>query len=692
MDVLFLEILNMSITASYAILFVMTIRLFLKRAPKIFSYTLWAAVLFRLVVPFSFESMFSFVPVSTEPLPANIIDSERPQIQSGIAAVDQTVNRFLPAPEAVGASVNPMQLWITLGTFLWIAGMAVLMVYSIVTAIKLHRKLKSARHLSDHIYEIPDSTTPFVFGILNPGIYLPSHISERERSYILAHEQTHIRRFDHILKPLAYLVLCIHWFNPLVWAAFFLMSEDMELSCDESVLKQMGSNIKKEYSSSLLSLAAGKRIIGGCPLSFGENNVKGRIHNILHYKKPAFWVLIAAAVIVAVVSIGLMSNPQTDNMTVEDYANQFVEEQIELYENADEAEFKIVDRKITRLDRLDVFEDMLGYPVEIWSLEYRLKPDDISKVMLAGGMNEIDGWITEDSSMGKPLMLFAYENKQPVYLGCIYSGDGANGNADTVPGRETLLRAFLESRDLLPGETYEGEHIVVKFPLSTGETSQLLLSQPAQNGNAGIWCVERWMDGNGTVYYDTPNTAGIAADFYRDLQEQCDNGHKPWLLDPLEVARDYINNTLGQNVSADDLAVQYNAAVKDFEKTPESVYIGFVSELQSLEDGEGRFSFHLDPVEWLTLEDTERLRELNVNPEDLPNGFYIYNPNTYSQHYQGTDETRIRIIDWAGDMSYQDITPQELNAYLENLIEYAPLFRIVTKDGYVQTLEEQYRP
>jgi hypothetical protein len=379
-------------------------------------------------------------------------------------------------------------------------------------------------------------------------------------------------------------------------------------------------------------------------------------------------------------------------MTVEDYANRFVEEQIDLYENANGAEFKIIDRKITKLERLDVFDAMLSYPVEIWSLEYRLKPDDISKVMLAGGMNEIDGWITEDSSMGKPLLIFAYENTQPAYLGCIYSGDGVNGSPDTVPGRETLLRAFLESRDLLPGETYEGEHIVVKFPLSTGETSQLLLSRPAKKGNDGIWCVERWMDGNGTVYYDTPNTDGLSADYYRDLQEQCDNGHKPWLLDPLEVARDYIGNTLGQNVSAADLSVQYNADIKDFEKTPESAYIGFVSELRTLEGDEGRFSFHLDPVEWLTLEDTERLKELNVNPDDLPNGFYIHNPDTYSQYFQGTDETQIRIIDWAGDMSYKDIAPQELNAYLENLIEYAPLFRIVTKDGSVQTLEEQYRP
>lgn len=682
----------MSITAGYVILFIIVLRLIMSKAPRIFSYLLWTAVLFRLVVPFSFESVFSLVPVKAEPVPADILYSESPRIQSGIAAVDQTVNRFLPASDVVGASMNPMQLWVELGTYIWLAGIGILLIYSILSALRLYGRLKSSVHMTDNIYEFTGSSTPFVFGFLNPKIYLPAGISESERSYILAHEQTHIRRMDHIVKPFAFLVLCIHWFNPLVWAAFFLMSEDMELSCDESVLKQMGGRIKTDYSTSLLSLAAGKRIVGGCPLAFGENNIKGRIKNIMYYKKPAFWVIIIAAVIVAAAGIGLMSNPQAEKLTVEDYAEQFLQSQIDLYENAEGAEYKIIDSKITKLEQLGVFEGMLKYPVELWSLEYRLKPDDISKVMLAGGMNEIDGWITEDSSMGKPLLIFSFEGQSPRYLGCVYSGDGMNGNADTVPGRETLLRSFLESQKLLPGETYKGDHIVVQFPLSTGETSQLLLSQPVRQGDSGIWCVERWMDGNGTVYYDTPNTDGLALDYYRGLQEQCDNGHSPWRLDPLEVSRDYINNTLGQSVSLNDLKTQYNAGIKDFEKTPESLYIGFVSEIDAVDNGAGRFSFHLDPVEYLTLEDTERLMELNVNPDDLPNGFYIHNPNTYSQYFQGNEETRIRLIDWAGDMSYKEVTPDELTEYLENLIEYAPLFRVVSKDGYVQTVEEQYRP
>lgn len=680
----------MNITACYVILFVIVVRLLLRKAPRIFSYILWVAVLFRLVCPLSFESIFSLIPANSRPVPENLMYAGNPQVQSGIAAVDQAVDRSLSVPEAAGAAEDPIQLWIALGEAIWLIGMAVLLAYGIFAAIRFQRRLKHANHMEGNIYEFDGSSTPFVFGILKPRIYLPGGISETERRYIIKHEQTHIRRFDHVIKPIAYLVLCIHWFNPLVWAAFFLMSEDMELSCDESVIRQLGSDIKKDYSSSLLSLSAGKRIIGGCPLAFGESNIKGRINNILNYKKPAFWIVIAAVVIVAAVCVGLVSNPQSRKLTVEDYASQFVRDEISAYENAEWADFKIVNSKITKLEKLDRFDGMLEYPVEIWRIEYRLKPDDISKVMLAGGMSEIDGWITEDGSMGKPLLVFAYERSEPRYLGCIYPGDGVNGNADTVPGRETALRVFLESKKLLPHETYKGEHVVVKFSLSTGETCQLLLSQPVVKGNSGIWCAERWMDGNGTVYYDTPETAGTALDFYTELQEQCDNGHKPWLLDPLEVSLNYINNVLGQQASPAELKPQYNAGIKDFEETPVSSYIGFISELKN--DKPGYLSFHLDQVEWLTLNDSEKLRQLNVDPDDLPNGFYIYNPNSYPMYFQGTDQTRIRIIDPKDGVSHKDVPMEEFKDYLQGLTDPAPPFRIVTKDGYVQSIEEQYIP
>ncbi|MDD2401915.1 MAG: M56 family metallopeptidase [Clostridia bacterium] len=683
MNQLFLQILNMSITAIYVILFVMVVRLCLKKLPKIFSYALWGVVLFRLVVPFSFESIFSLIPVTTQTVSHNIMYSQTVQIQSGINVVDHVLKNSSPLP-VVSTVANSMQLWIDLGETIWLLGLVALLIYSIFTAIRLSRKLKFAKPVFDNVHEMKGIKTPFVFGVIKPKIYLPTGLIETEKTFIIKHEQTHIKRFDHIIKLFAFLVLCIHWFNPLVWVAFFLMGEDMELSCDESVIKQMGSGIKKDYSASLLFLSTGRRIIGGCPLAFGENNTKGRIVNILNYKKTAFWVVIVAVIAVTVVCVGLMSNPQKELLTVEDYAEQFMEQAIKDYENVEWTDVKIIDSKITKLEKIALFDELCSSPLEIWNLEYRFKPDDMSKAPLPGGMNAVDGWITEEASMGKPMLIFSYEDSKPQYLGCIRSGEG---DYSTIAGQETALRIFLEGKGLLPPETYSGKHIIVKFPLSTGETCQLLLSQPIIQGDVGIWCVERWMDGNGNVYYATPKTNTMIVDYYKTQQKQCDDGHKPALLDPLQVALDYINNDIGQYVSFNELIPQYSTKAEDFLITPESHYMGYISNFKA-----DNSSFHLDQVEWVTDDDAERLRELNINPDELNNGFYIYNPANYPMYCQVTEQTQYSIITWDDDMSFKSITREEFIKYLEQYSDYVPPFRIITKDGYVQSITEQYVP
>lgn len=316
MDELFLTVLNMSLTASYVIIFVIVIRLFLKKFPKIYSYVLWFSVLFRLICPFSFDSIFSLIPENVH-IPQDIAYSPKPEISSGLAAIDSAVNNVLPPPVAPAASANPMQIWLAIGEAVWLIGIVLLIIYSIFTTVKLYRKLNNAKHMEDNIYIINGFKTPFVFGIVNPKIYLPYHLSESEKSYVLLHEQTHIKRLDHIVKLIFFIVTCIHWFNPLVWIAFYLMGEDMELSCDEKVVKQMGINIKKEYSSSLLSMSIGRKIVGGSPIAFGENNTKGRIKNVLNYKKPALWVLIVASIVIVLFIIGLITNPKSYNPFVD---------------------------------------------------------------------------------------------------------------------------------------------------------------------------------------------------------------------------------------------------------------------------------------------------------------------------------------------------------------------------------------
>lgn len=315
-DDLFLQILNMSFTGGIVILFVLAVRLPLKKAPKIYSYVLWSVVLFRLICPFSFESVLSLLPTKAAPISQGIVYMAQPEINTGISPLNNFVNAALP-PATPYASANPLQIWVFIGCLIWCAGMALLFAYSMITLLKLKKRLRNSVHCKDNIYVSGGIDAAFVMGIFQPKIYLPLMLSEQEKEYILLHEQTHISRFDHVLKIISFLVLCVHWFNPLVWLAFFLSAKDMEMSCDEAVIKKLGNDVKKDYSSSLLTLAAGRRIIGGTPLTFSEGDTKGRIKNVLNYKKPSLWALVLAMVVVIVMGIGLLANPVTPREPVD---------------------------------------------------------------------------------------------------------------------------------------------------------------------------------------------------------------------------------------------------------------------------------------------------------------------------------------------------------------------------------------
>lgn len=298
----------MSFTAGFVIVFVLIARLFLKKSPKILSYALWGVVLFRLVFPFSFESMFSLLPVKINPISQDIVYAPIPTIDTGIPTIDRAVNSSLPAATPA-ASINPMQVWVFIGTLFWILGIIILLAYSIVSLIKLQKYLKNAVHERDNIYLAEHLETPFVMGIIRPKIYLSASLTAEEKKYVLLHEEMHIRRFDHVIKIFSFFVLCLHWFNPLVWVSFFASGKDMEMSCDEAVIKELGSKVKKEYSASLLTLATGRRIIGSTPLAFGEGDTKDRIKNVLNYKKPTFWIVLVTALLCVVAMFCLASNP-----------------------------------------------------------------------------------------------------------------------------------------------------------------------------------------------------------------------------------------------------------------------------------------------------------------------------------------------------------------------------------------------
>lgn len=312
MNELFLRVLNLSITASWLILAILLFRVFLKKAPKWSCVLLWAILAVRLLLPFSIESPFSLIP-NTETIPLDIELATHPSIDSGLSSVNRVINpviseSFTPTPSA---SINPLQVWVSLGAVLWAAGVVAMLLYTAISYWKLYRKTATAVLLWDNIFQSEYVRSPFVLGILKPRIYLPFELNDPAREYVIAHEQAHIRRRDHWWKPLGFLLLTIHWFNPLMWLAYALMCRDMELACDESVIRKLGSEQRADYTQALVACSVTPRMAAVCPLAFGEIGVKERIRAVLNYKKPAFRVIILVFVLCAAVAICFLTSPAT---------------------------------------------------------------------------------------------------------------------------------------------------------------------------------------------------------------------------------------------------------------------------------------------------------------------------------------------------------------------------------------------
>ena len=315
LDAVFSQIFNMSLTGSVVILCVLAVRLLLKKAPKKFAYALWAVVLFRLLCPVSL------------PAPVSVLEVVQPEVtvQNGFA----TQVHYLPAPPSQPAAevtpvspapaapkpATPSLSARDIAVLVWAAGAAAMMGLSVYQYLRLKRTLRRAVPLQGNVYLTGSIPTPFVLGIFQPKIYLPTGVTMAERPYILAHERCHIRRCDHILKLLAYGALCLHWFNPLVWVAFLLAGKDMEMSCDEAVIRQMGPGIRADYAAALLRLSTGKPILAPSPLAFGEGNTKGRIIHMSKWKKPKIWVSVLSVLVCIAILTACAVNPQTDSPT-----------------------------------------------------------------------------------------------------------------------------------------------------------------------------------------------------------------------------------------------------------------------------------------------------------------------------------------------------------------------------------------
>ena len=317
MNELFLKIINMSISASWLVLAVLILRFVLKKAPKWINVLLWGIVAIRLICPFSFESTLSLIP-SAETIPLNIGMDTTPTINSGISAINNAVNPIISQSNTpmAGASVNLLQITIGIYEYIWIFGMIALALYTAISYWRLCRKVDTAVRYKDNIFQSENVSSPFVFGIIKPRIYLPFKMNGQDLEHVVAHEHAHIRRKDHWWKPFGFLLLTIHWFNPLMWMAYVLLCRDIELACDEKVIKELGNEQRGDYTQALVACSINRRMIAACPLAFGEVSVKERVKSVMNYKKPAFWVIIISVIVCVGVAVCFLTNPKQDSYTL----------------------------------------------------------------------------------------------------------------------------------------------------------------------------------------------------------------------------------------------------------------------------------------------------------------------------------------------------------------------------------------
>lgn len=314
MAAVFLKLLNLSISASWLVLAVLVLRLISKRSPKWVNVLLWGIVALRLVLPFSIESALSLIPSAETVSPAVVQFAPAPTITSGVSVIDNAVNpslseHFSAVPTA---SVNPLYVWTEIAGWVWLIGLGAMLLYALVSYLRLRRRVSVSLPVQDHIYLCDAISSPFILGVVKPRIYLPSGLDEVQRQNVLSHERAHLARRDHWWKPLGFALLAVYWFNPVLWLAYTLLCRDIELACDERVIRTMDESAVKTYSTVLLACSMPRKAVITCPLAFGEVGVKERVRNALRYKKPAFWVVAASVTVCVVVAVCFLTDPPTD--------------------------------------------------------------------------------------------------------------------------------------------------------------------------------------------------------------------------------------------------------------------------------------------------------------------------------------------------------------------------------------------
>lgn len=697
MDGLFLEILNLSLYGSFAIVAVLILRFLLKKSPKSISYGLWLVVFLALILPVRIKTSYSPMPVGVESFRQEKLYQAVPQVESGISVVDDFVAERTPVRK-LGEEVFPMERMVEGASMVWFAGTVILLAYGMVSSWKLRKKLKNGEKLEPNVYQVEGLPTAFVMG-MPPCIYLPADLTEEEREYVLCHERIHIKRHDMRIKQGAFIILCLHWFNPLVWLAFRCMEADMESSCDEKVLEKLGTDIKKGYSFSLVRLSAEERWFG-TPLAFGEKPIKTRVKHILQYKKPVS--VVAGLAVVAAVAVGcaIWSAPEKVDDS-NDIARMEEEKIVSMVESQGS---HIIDREVMQATQHARVDGLLGegIAVEVWSGECQYQLDSDKPLQLPEGVTQEGDYLYLESekyafgamSLPEPdesgVAEFSYTEEQAALFGICFGS--LRFYEQTMPQEEmgTMVRALLEEKGYLTPETYPGNHIIVDVSLhqQKGYSDQrLLLSQPAKQGDSGIWCVERWSDELGHLYYNY--VSGAEEDvYYAEQQAQCDEGHKVGLLNPEDVAMTFLRDEMGLwSVTTDDIVVR-EGTLEDFYGDMSSKRFGYITKLDEKEG-----ILHLNEAQWYTEENRERLAQVHLDPNmEMPNGYYIRTWENNTAMDLGK-RPEILVVEFTenGVEQKQLKSWKELQKHLEEEGGYLP-FWITSENGVVTKVEEQYVP
>ncbi|MGN1004526.1 MAG: M56 family metallopeptidase [Oscillospiraceae bacterium] len=697
MEAIFLKVLNMSMTASYVIVAVLLLRLLLRKMPKKISYLLWSAVAFRLCCPVSWQSvfsLFSLAPRTTaivqvtaggaarlDHIP-NTVTAAAPQAGASTAVTvnpGEFVSGSLPAASA--ASPDPLQLLITIGTVVWCAGMAALLIYSIVCYVKMCRQMRTAVLLRDNIYQSDRIRSPFLLGFAHPKIYIPFGLKGDALNYVLEHERYHIRRRDYLVKPFAFLLLTVHWFNPLCWLSFHLVGRDMEMSCDEKVIAG-GRNRIKAYSTTLLSFAVSRRFPAPSPLSFGETSVKSRIKNVLNWRKPKTWATLLASLLCILAVVACAANPEqktdsepdsslaSDGAQTGQYSSmeEFAEQAMAV---ADGSYFSASTRSLTAANVLETKLDWLEKTGEVsalapngtlesWRFGYLVQIDaDADDIALPGGMHEEDGWYDLEGQGGHNVVALRYEDGSYDVLYDEPVNDGMDFFGYHYSYEEAIYDWYVEEYgldlplyviDLLPfdelgthpAHRYDGDGWYIYIPVQAWELTEASETQTvwsSQYGTGSTLTVKKVsdseaaakppaLDGLETAYYDTSTGIWCVSARY-DSENITDY---PYIaIEPVTLA------AMAESFTAD--ARFASTDPRSSAANPETETLtGYIT----IRDGQ----LLLDEIEIITPEDTGRMEELGLTLQgDLVSGYYLYNEEESTQAFQLTDNTEYRFVD-----------------------------------------------